>query len=146
MKFDVVQQSLEEYVQTNWSDTGIQFDNVAFNADLYTEYLRCTIVFGDTDQPERSNGQMSLVPRCYRVMGFVILDVFVKPAIGTVRMLELGTIAANLLKSKIVHAVSPLVAPAVNFQVPTLAKNTAERHGWVSAQISAPFYYDFMEI
>jgi hypothetical protein len=146
VKYDVVNQSLEEYVQANWSDTDIQFDNVAFNADFYTEYMRCTIVFGDTDAPERSNGQRSVVPRCYRVMGFVLLDVFVKPAIGVVRMLELGTIAANLLRSKAVHPVAPLQAPVVNFQTPTLTKNTVERHGWVSAQVSAPFYYDFMEI
>ena len=145
MKYDVVNQSLEEYVQTNWSDTAIQFDNVAFNADIYTEYLRCTVVFGDTDAPEMANGQRSVVPRCYRVMGYVFLDVFVKPAIGVVRMLELGTMAANLLKSKQVKPVAPLAAPVVNFGVPTLVKNTSERNGWVNAQISAPFYYDFME-
>lgn len=145
MKFDVVNQSLEEYLQTNWSETQIQFENVAFNADLFTEYLRCTILFGDTDAPEMANGQRSLVPRCYRVTGFMILDVFVKPAIGVVRMIELGTIAANLLKSKAVQPVSPLQAPVVNFGVPAMVKDPVERHGWVKAQVTAPFYYDFME-
>lgn len=135
MKYDVVQQSLEEFVAANWPHTTVQYDNVAFNSDLYDEYVRCTVVFGDGDQRSVTKG-------CYRVMGLLILTVFTKPATGTARLLELASLAANMMVSVIVSPTPPLDAPKVNLKVPDLYKNVKEQSGWVQAQVSCPFYYD----
>lgn len=136
MNYDGVQQSLEEFVQTNWFDTAVQYDNVAFNSELYKEFLRCTIVFGDG------------APRCitkghYRQVGLLILTVFTKPAEGTVRLLQLASAASKMVVSTIVQPVAPLVAPRVNLLVPDFFKDLNEKSGWVFAQVSCPFYYDF---
>lgn len=137
MKYDVVQQSIEKFVQTTWTATpGIQFDNVAFNSEIYTEFLRCNIVFGDGLSRSMTQGY-------YRQIGLLILSIFTKPAIGSARKLELATIAADMVRHRVVLPVSPLVAPAVNLKVPDLFNDNKERDGWVMAQVSCPFYYDF---
>lgn len=135
MKYDVVQQSLEEFVQTNWSETAVQYDNVAFNSDIYTEYMRCSIVFGD-------GVQRAVTAGCYRVVGLLILSSFVKPAIGTVRLMQLASIASTMVVSKIVSPAPPLPGPKVNLKVPDMYPDFKEHSGWVMAQVSCPFYYD----
>jgi len=136
MKYDVVQQSLEEFVQTNWTSTNIQFDNVAFNSDLYSEYLRCNVLFG-------SSASKTVTKGCYRQTGALVLSVFTKPSSGTVRQLELATIAANILNDAVINPVLPLVAPRVILSEPSFHGDNTDRNGWVMAQISCSFYYDF---
>lgn len=135
MKYDVVQQSLEEFVVANWPHTALQFDNVAFNSDLYDEFTRCTVVFGE-------GLQRSVTKGCYRQPGLLILSIYTKPATGTSRVLELATLAATMMTSVIVHSTPPLDAPKVNLKVPDLFKSVKEQSGWVFAQVSCPFYYD----
>ncbi len=137
MKYDVVQQSLEEYLQSVWTGvTEMQFDNVAFNSDLYIEYLRSNVVFGEGYSRTVAKG-------CYRQTGLWMLSVFTKPATGSARKLTLATQVAKLVTSKVVSAVSPLVAPSVTLKVPSLFNDSKEIAGWVQAQVSVPFYYDF---
>ena len=135
MKYDIVQQALEFYVQSNWTETSIQYDNVAFNSDLYTEYLRCSIVFGD-------GNKRSVTAGCYRVVGLLILSAFVKPSIGTSRLLQLASIASTMVVSKIVSPQAPEIGPKVNLKVPDMYPEFKEHSGWVMAQVSCPFYYD----
>jgi hypothetical protein len=139
MKYDVVHQSLEEFVKTQWAagpDTVIQYENVPFNSDAYTEYLRCSIVFGEGFAKTVTQG-------CYRQVGVLLLSILTKPGIGEVRKLQLATLAADMIKHQRVSAVLPLVAPVVNLKVPDLHNDPKERNGWVMAQVSCPFYYDF---
>lgn len=135
MKYDVVQQSLEEFVKANWTETAIQYDNVAFNADIYTEFVRCTVVFGEGSSRAVTKG-------CYRQVGLLILSVMTKPGIGSARKLELANLAAEMVLSVVVQPVPPLVAPVVNLKTPDLFNDNKERDGWVMAQVSCPFYYD----
>lgn len=135
MKYNVVQQSLEQYLSDSWSSTEIQFDNVAFNADLYTEFLKCHVGFGE-------GFPRSVTKGCYRQTGVLFLDIHTKPAIGSARKLELAAAAALLVTSVVVSPVSPLVAPKVSFMVPTLSDDNKETNGWVRTIVSCPFYYD----
>ena len=135
MKYDVVQQSMEEFVKTNWTETAIQYDNVAFNSDIYTEYLQLTVVFGEGFSRTVTQG-------CYRQMGLLLLTVKTKPGIGSARKLELANLAAEMVISVVVQPVPPLIAPAVNLKTPDLFNDNKERDGWVMAQVSCPFYYD----
>lgn len=139
MKYDIVQQSLEEFVATNWSATEIQYDNVSFNSELYSEYLQCTIRFGEA-------ADRSIIRGCYRQVGLLILTAKVKPGTGTARKLVLATLAADMVKNVVVHATLPLVAPNVVLKVPDMHPDDRERDGWVMAQVSCPFYYDFTEL
>ena len=139
MKYDVVQQSLEEYVKANWSETEIQFDNVAFSSDLYTEFLRVNVRFGDSKSRTVTKG-------CYRQTGILMLSVFTKPGTGSARQMALATTAANLMNDAVVEPVSPLVAPKVNFLEPSFHGDNNEKHGWVIAQVICPFYYDFQTV
>ena len=69
MKYDIVKKSIEEFVIANWVMTpinSIQFDDVAFNSDLFSEYVQLTVRFGDAQK-------RSLAAKCYRQIGLVIL-------------------------------------------------------------------------
>lgn len=136
MKFAQVQQSIEEYIQAQWYATQIAFDNVAFNSELYDQYLRCNVLFGE-------GRKRTVTVGCYRQIGVLMLTVFVKPAVGRARLLELANIAATLVTDVRVGATLPLVAPVVNLKVPDLILDNTERSGWVQANVSSPFYYDW---
>jgi len=135
VKYDAVQQSIEEFVRTNWTATAIQYDNVAFNSDIYTEYLQLTVVFGEGHSRAVTKG-------CYRQVGLLLLSARTKPGIGSSRKLQLARLAAEMVISTVVQPVPPLVAPSVNLKTPDLFNDNQERHGWVMAQVSCPFYYD----
>lgn len=136
MKFAEVQQSIEEYIKDAWSLTELTFDNIAFNSDLYEEYTRCNILFGQ-------GKQITITAGCYRQPGVFVLSSFVKPATGRARLLELANAAATLMTGVKIHSVAPLVAPVVNLKAPDLYINDVERSGWVMAQVSSEFYYDW---
>jgi len=136
MKFAQVQQSIEEYIQAQWTVTQVAFDNAGFNSDLYDQYLRCNVLFGE-------GRKRTVTVGCYRQIGVLMLTVFVKPAVGRARLLDLANIAATLVTDVRVGATLPLVAPVVNLKVPDLILDNTERSGWVQANVSSPFYYDW---
>jgi len=137
MMYDVVQQSLEEFVQAQWGNTTqIAYDNVEFNSELYNEFMRMNVVFGDGMSRTITQG-------CFRQKGLLLLSIFTKPGKGTARQLELAKQAADMVKQQEVSATLPLVAPVVKLKVPDLIRDNKERLGWVMAQVSCPFYYDF---
>jgi len=136
MKFAQVQQSIEEYIQAQWTATQVAFDNSGFNSDLYDQYLRCNVLFGE-------GRKRTVTVGCYRQIGVLMLTVFVKPAVGRARLLDLANIAATLVTDVRVGATLPLVAPVVNLKVPDLILDNTERSGWVQANVSSPFYYDW---
>ena len=135
MKYDKVQQSLEQFIVDNWSATDVQYDNTSFNSDMYIEYLRCHVAFGE-GMPR------SVTKGCWRQTGILFLTVFTKPAEGSNRKLELAAAAALLVTATVVYPVSPLVAPAVSLKTPSLFNDNREQDGWVQAVVSCPFYYD----
>jgi hypothetical protein len=135
LKYDVVQQSIEEFVQDNWSHTAVAYENVEFDSEPVSEYVRCNVVFGE-------GLSRTVTVGCYRQTGLLLLSIFVRPSTGTSRKLALAALASDLVKSVIVQPTPPLVAPAVNLKVPSLFNDPKERDGWVQAQVSCPFYYD----
>lgn len=135
MKFRDVQQSLEEFVKANWTATNLQYENVAFNADLYEEFTRTTVAFGETEKRSAASG-------CYRVTGLLMLTLFGRAASGSNRLLSLADTACTMLASVIVSPVPPLTAPKVQMLTPSVHKDFKERDGWIFVQVSCPFYYD----
>lgn len=138
MMYDAVKKSLEEFVIANWSMTpanSIQFDNVAFNSDLFNEYVQFTVRFGESIK-------RSLAAKCYRQIGLVIFTVKTKPNQGSDRKLKLARAASEMLMNKKVPAVPAPPLPVVNLREPDFFDDTNARDGFVMAQVSCPFYYD----
>lgn len=135
MKFSPVQQSLEEFWASSWNYTAVQYENTPFDSELYNEYVRMSVAMNDSMSRTVTRG-------CYRVVGMFFVSIFVKPAVGSARALELADNASLLLVHKVVQSIAPLVAPKVNLKVPDLLKDFKERDGWVMVQVSCPFYYD----
>lgn len=134
MQYDRAQSLLEQYVQDNWTDTALQFDNVPFNSDLYREYVRCSVVFGESVQRTVTAGS-------YRQIGLLVLSVFTKPGEGSARSLELANALSLLLTSKVVRSIdTPILA--INLKAPDVFRDLIGKTGWVMVQLSIPFYYD----
>lgn len=133
MNYAEVQASLESFVQSNWATTAIQFNNVAFLADAYSQYVRCNVIFGDAEQRTVTSG-------CYRQFGLLVLTAFARPNTGSEAVLNLANALSSLVRSVIVPPSGG--APAVQLKVPDLFTDFRERDGWIQAQVSCPFYYD----
>lgn len=135
MYYEKAQQSIEEYFKLNWLSTSVQYDNVGFVSDLYEEFVKLSVIFGE--------GQLrSLGQRSYRQIGVTMVSMFVRSGTGTSRMNELGTAVTELLSSLQLQPVAPLQAPVLQFKIPTFNRNLTERDGWVMATVTCPFYYD----
>lgn len=134
MQYDRAQRTIEEFVQNSWDATALQFDNVPFNSDLYREYVRCTVLFGE-------GYSRSVVAGCYRQTGLLLTTVYGKPGEGSARILELSSTLAELLTSKVAKS-SDLPSLAVNIKVPDFFRDLSGKSGWVFVQLSFPFYYD----
>lgn len=130
MKYAEAQQAIETRLQAVWSHTALQFENQPFNTDLYEEFTRATIQFGDTFL-------RSLGSTCHRTVGILFLDFFVRPGVGSFRLTELANLAVDYLIGQTTGA-----DPVINFLEPSLSKNYAEQTGWVSAQLQVTFYFD----
>lgn len=133
MKYDLVQVGLELFVQSNWSATEVQYSNIGLHTEALNEYMRCHVIFGEGIARTIGTG-------CYRQFGLLTLTAFVRPSVGTARLLELATDLSDLVRSIIVPASGG--TPAVQLKVPSLFTDYTERDGWVQAQVSCPFYYD----
>jgi hypothetical protein len=136
MKMAVVQQMIEEYVRSMWTATAISYEDVPFTPDIYEEFLQLTIQMGDGQQRTVTRGE-------YRTIGLIILTIHVRPAKGSARKLQLADLAADMIISKTILPVAPLVSPAVQTWTPDVIKDPKEMNGWVRAQVSCPFYYDW---
>ena len=135
MKYAAVQAAIEQRLQSAWNLTALQFENHPFNTDLYEEFTRATVQFGDSVL-------RSLGVRCYRTVGILFLDFFVRPGVGAHRLAELSDTAIGLFVGQTLVAVPPVDAPPILFTEPSLSKDFAEQTGWVSAQLQVIFYFD----
>lgn len=135
MNYAAVQKLIESHLQSVLTSTALTFENQPFDTDIYNEFTRATVQFGDSVL-------QSLGTRCYRTVGILFLDFFVRPGVGAHRLTQLSDTATGLLVGQTLNAVLPDVAPTVNIIEPSLSKNFAERTGWVSAQLRLTFYFD----
>jgi hypothetical protein len=93
MRYDEVQASLEKFILDNWTATtsdAIQFDNVAFNSDIYDTFLQCHIAFGDSVS-------RALIRGCFRQVGVLFLTVYTRPSKGSQAKLALASQAADMI-------------------------------------------------
>lgn len=135
MKFQAVQTLIESYLQDNWTANTLIFENQPVNTELYEEWSRCTIQFGDTNRKSLGNS-------FYRTSGVLFFDVYVRPGVGSNRAVELIDTAVNLLRDKSLSPTSPDGTPTVHFLEPAVMKSYGEKTGWVSTQLAYSFYFD----
>ena len=130
MRYDHVQSVIDKQFQDNWTATALAFENQPFNTDIYEEFTRITVQFGDSIL-------MALGTRCYRTPGIVFVDFFVRPGVGSNRITQLAKMVTDLFIGTIIGD-----EVKIYFLEPSLSKNYAERTGWVSAQLRLSFYFD----
>jgi hypothetical protein len=135
MKYDVAQAAIEQHVLDGWTETVVQYDNVAFNSEVYTEYMRCHVAFGEGIPRSVTRG-------CTRHTGILFLTIFSKPGQGSQRKLELASAAAELVDSVVISPIAPAVAPKIQMTTASLTSENKELNGWVQSIVSCPFYYD----
>lgn len=138
MTFHVAQRIIEEYLYNNWTDTSMALENTGFDPSGLSEFVRVTVIFGEPSQRDMGKG-------LYRQMGIVDLTVFTKPGTGVQRMLELSSSLAGMVRLTELSAGPPHTELTVKFFVPTVHKDLTDRNGWVQANVSAPFYYDWSD-
>lgn len=131
MKYEDVQTRLETHVKTLWTATALTFENVNFDPTSVSEFARFTVQFGEPSQ-------RALGGSCYRIIGVAFLQIFIKPNIGTFRLVELADIASTMFANQRL----PLGAGYIHLWLPSLAKSTNARDGWVMGNLSCPFYFD----
>lgn len=134
MKYNEVQVSLEKLLQSLWTATPLSFENVEFNSSIYNEFVQVNVVMGE--------GSKRAMQNCYRVVGLLILTVYVRPAVGLTQALTYADQLTSVLTSREVVATPPSAAPVVQLKTPDLYKGTKEENGWVKVQLSFPFHYD----
>lgn len=126
--YSTIQTALETYFQENWPHTPIDWENSPLNSNELKEYASFSIQFGDSQI-------VSLGQRCYRTVGVIFVQVFVRPSGGAARLLELATNAANLFKV-------PAIGDSKIVSGPSLTKRPGDAGGWVQATVATDFYFD----
>lgn len=133
MKYADIQKSIEAYFNSNWTATEVTFENAPFETELYSEFVRLSVRFGDTVR--RSIGD-----QCYRIPGILIVQIFVRPGIGIDRVVKLSDIVAGLFTSE--QVLMSNTGDFIQFDTPSLNKITTEYMGWIQANVSFNFYHD----
>jgi hypothetical protein len=111
----------------NFSEDQLAFENTETPAsDLFEEWLRYTIQFGDGVSTQIGG-------RGYRYWGIVMVQFFVKKGIGVARGVELADAVALMYREKVLFGCL--------FGVPTLVK-VPDKSEWFHVQVSAPFYFN----
>lgn len=129
MSFSSKQTAIETYFKNQWgSTTQIEYENDAWNPDLYDEYVRFSIQFGDAVAMELGN-------KAFRYFGVVFVQIFVRPAVGNARMLTLADTASGLFRTT-------LSVTGVKFLVPRITKFPNSAGGWVQTQLACNFYFE----
>ena len=125
--FSDSQTSLETHFQTNYTATGIEFENVPLDISGLAEYVRHSVRFG-------SGKPTSIGGNCYRYVGAVIVQIFVKPGVGIARPMELADTVSGLYRSAVVGGHM--------FGVPEVTKHPSGGLGWMHVQVYCPFYFE----
>ena len=130
--FAAVQAMIEKHLQDNWSANPLVFENQPINTELFDEWTRCTIQYGNVIRKTMSGD-------LYRVVGVLFLSFYVRPATGINHSMVLLDNALTLLENL---ALSEVGTPTVYFLESSVTKNMSEKVGWVSSQLAYSFYFD----
>jgi hypothetical protein len=137
MIFNSVQTLIEKYLQDNWSANTVVFENQPINTELFDDWTRCTVQFGDIIRKTLSGD-------LYRVPGVLLLGFYVRPATGVARAMSLLDSMVPLFQNKALAPDTPDGTPTIYFLDASISKNLVERTGWVSTQLAHTFYFDYL--
>jgi len=120
--------AIELRLEDNWGEeTEIAFKNVEFESDDYDEWIRLTIIDGDSKQMSLEETPL------HRRVGLIIIQVFVRPDTGTKRIEELAGRAADIFR-------------AVQFDGITcrspMYREIGDAKNWFQANVETEFYVD----
>ena len=132
MTFSTKQTDMEEFFQAifvaPYDVVQRVFENMpAPSAELYDEFIRFAVLFGDSKRMQIGGG-------LYRYFGVCVAQIFQKEGVGVSR----GATLADVISAAYRNA----VADGVNYQVPYVTKVPFADKGWYQLQVTIPFYFD----
>ena len=99
MSFSSLRSTIEAHFSTNWGHTKVEYENVPINLDNVEEYVSLTILEGESRQTTLGpDGD-------YNIPGFVVISVFTKRDIGTLRPRQLADYAATIFRGLKINTV-----------------------------------------
>jgi len=119
---------IENYAKVNIPGIAFEFDNVALDTSNLDEWIRLTILSGDSSLIGLGGGST----KCYRIVGVASFQIFVKQNIGSKRALELADQVVGLFRTSV---------DSVKFISPSV-KRIGMRDGWYQVNADCPFYRD----
>jgi hypothetical protein len=128
--FESKQTAIEAFIQQHANMAGLQlvFENMKSpSAEVYDEWLRFTIQFGDSRRMQIGSGG-------YRHPGMIMAQIFTKEGVGINRGVELADLVNSMLRDQVISG--------VNVWVPKVIKVPVADAGWHQVQVAAPFYFD----
>jgi hypothetical protein len=125
--FEAARAAIEGRLNTNWSTTSIQWDNVKFTPPD-GPYVRCHIIFGAREKPNLGK-DIAIV----RNTGTIVLSIFVKQNTGTATM---RTYADTLKAIFDTQQFSGITCREGNVD------DLPETAGWLGTNLWFPFYFD----
>lgn len=134
--WDLVTQSLEEYVQGNWDLCPVVFENEPVPDANLDYYARFTVLYGV------NRGICLGDPFERRQVGVLYMSLFARPATGMAKLNQLSSQVSQLFLGKIIRPSIEGTAPVVNVRDPQLTTDPNAKDNWVKAVVSFDFYFD----
>lgn len=129
MSYATVQRDIEKRLQDNWATTPIDINpNVKFTVPDYDQdYIKLRIQNDDADR--RNIG----APGCHRVMGTIIIQIFINKNEGTRKSAAYGDTLAALFRDVTFNGITCREA---------LVRDIGEFEGRWQTNLLIPFYWD----
>jgi len=131
MSFLAQQTEIEAYMTANWSYTTIARQNVAFDYTNLSEWIRVSVLDGNTRQSSMSS------PRSFRYFGIVVIEIFVAMDVGTGRALELADLASGLFRA--------IDIGSSVYETPVVTRRGSANGQWYQIDVDCPFYREEFE-
>lgn len=126
MSISQLQYDIESHFSTNWTETPVIYQNIAYNE--VNEFIRLTILSGD-----RTQASLGCNNNTYRTIGTLVIQIFTSKNIGTKRALDIIDLLITFLQSKVIGT--------VNFKTPYISfQNIVD--SFYQVNLTCPFYVD----
>lgn len=120
------QRDIETHFDTNWTETPIVYQNVAYNE--VSEFIRLTVLSSD-----RSQCTMGCNTNLYRTTGVLVIQIFCPLNMGTKRILTIVDLLVTLLQSNVIGS-AKFKTPYISFQ--------GSSDVFYQVNLSCPYYTD----
>lgn len=123
MSFLLEKKTIEQYLQNNYTQTLVKFENDEMNEDV-DEWIRISIQNSNSNQASLGDDAI------FRYVGILFIQIFTKSDIGSGRALEIADSLTTLFRAKRINDIV--------FKVPSIQK-VGLYQGWYQINVSTKF-------